>query len=70
MSRNLYAVGGMLDGEVLNFAECYNPVDNLWSTVAPFPQPTSHCTSVSYQGKLYIIGGRTKNEQISKSVYR
>ena len=66
----MYAIGGKLDGEVFNFAESYDSANNIWSEIAPLPQKIAHCASVSYQGKLYVIGGQLKDGQIVNSVFR
>ena len=70
MFRKLYAVGGKQNDSILNFAECYDPSNNTWSEIAPLPQPLSNCASVSYQGKLYILGGLAKSDQVVNTVFR
>ena len=57
LSGKLYAAGGY-DGNVfLKSVECYDPVTNNWSYIAPMNVKRSRVALVANCRKLYAIGG-------------
>ena len=57
--RKMYCIGGNTVGYS---AECYDPSGNAWSPVKSFNQEIKFATVVTFQGLLFIIGGKDKNE--------
>jgi N-acetylneuraminic acid mutarotase len=58
----IYAVGGALRKffRLVNTGanEVYDPDTDQWQKLAPVPTPRDHLAVSSWQGKLYVIGGR------------
>ena len=57
--RKMYCIGGNSDGYP---AECYDPSTNTWAAMKSFNQAIQFASVVTFQGLLYVIGGRDKNE--------
>jgi hypothetical protein len=56
----LYAIGGCPSASsdaALSSIEEYDPVLNKWSVKASLPAARSNCAAVSWQGRVYVIGG-------------
>jgi N-acetylneuraminic acid mutarotase len=56
---NIYVLGGadyLKDG-IMNVIEVYDPQTKTWSKAPPTPISIDHTASVSYNGKLYLVGG-------------
>jgi N-acetylneuraminic acid mutarotase len=58
----IYAIGGSIlpniqNGSLVNTNEQYNPKTDTWITLAPMPTPRAYFAIVTYQGKIYCIGG-------------
>ena len=61
--RKMYCIGGNTDGYP---TECYDPSTNTWTAMKSFDQAIQFAAVVTFQGLLYVIGGRDKNnEQLS-----
>jgi len=57
LNGKLYAAGGY-DGHVfLKTCECYDPIANRWTYVAPMNVQRSRVALVANCGRLYAIGG-------------
>ncbi|XP_020649052.3 kelch-like protein 9 [Pogona vitticeps] len=58
LNDRLVAVGGgALLGTLTDTAEEYQPVDNEWRTLPPFPAPVADHAGASHKGILYVAGG-------------
>lgn len=56
----VYAVGGYgTDGESLSCAEVYDPDTNKWTAIESLRRPRWGCFAFGYEGKLYVMGGRS-----------
>lgn len=56
----LYAIGGCPSASsdaALSSIEEYDPILNKWAVKASLPAARSNCAVVSWQGRVYIIGG-------------
>lgn len=63
VNGTLYAVGGVNGAfgalEVPTaINEAYDPSTDTWTTKEPMPTPRQHLASASFDGKLFVIGGR------------
>ena len=56
--RKMYCIGGNTDGHP---AECFDPLTNTWAAMKSFDQAIQFAAVVTFQGLLYVIGGRDKN---------
>ena len=53
-----YAIGGMSDASTdLNSTEIYDPTTNTWTPGPPLPRVSWSTSSVSLNGKIYVLGG-------------
>ncbi|HYF99966.1 MAG TPA: kelch repeat-containing protein [Candidatus Saccharimonadales bacterium] len=55
----IYVMGGadyLKDG-IMNVVEIYNPINDTWSESTPLPISIDHTAMVSYDDKLFLIGG-------------
>ena len=52
----VYAVGGWEGSTRLETAECYDPVTNTWSFIAPMKLAVTSPAVVSHNGYLYVAG--------------
>ena len=71
LGKYLYIIGGQSDDEEGTFqksVEAYDPEENTWSDVADMNEPHEDCLSVTYDGLLYVFGGRS-NDQISRQSF-
>ncbi|XP_077250307.1 F-box/kelch-repeat protein At1g67480-like [Tasmannia lanceolata] len=56
----VYAVGGFgADSESLSSAEMYDPDTNKWTLVESLRRPRWGCFACGFEGKLYVMGGRS-----------
>lgn len=56
----VYAVGGHgCDGDGLSSAEVYDPHKNEWTLVDCLRSPRWGCFACGFEGKLYVMGGRS-----------
>ena len=54
----LYVVGGTYnDLSVTDSLDAYDPVTELWTSLAPMPTPRSGAAAAVINGKLYVAGG-------------
>jgi N-acetylneuraminic acid mutarotase len=61
VNGTLYAVGGFSSNSPVNTNEAYDPSTDIWTAKEPMPTPRHHVASSSiFDGKLYVIGGRTE----------
>jgi N-acetylneuraminic acid mutarotase len=59
IGNKIYVLGGadyLKDG-IMNVVEIYDPVSNNWSESLPLPIKIDHTAMVSYDDKLYLVGG-------------
>jgi N-acetylneuraminic acid mutarotase len=55
----IYVMGGadyLKDG-IMNIVEIFDPVNNTWIQSTPLPMSIDHTAAVSYDGKLFLVGG-------------
>jgi N-acetylneuraminic acid mutarotase len=60
LNEKIYVIGGAdySKGTQLNIVEIYDTNTNEWATGAkPLPQTTDHSATVTYNGKIYVVGG-------------
>jgi hypothetical protein len=60
---NIYAMGGYnITGRtrfnLLESAYVYNPVNQIWDTIPHMPTPRAEMSVVTYNNRIYAIGGR------------
>ncbi|KAG7586132.1 Kelch-type beta propeller [Arabidopsis thaliana x Arabidopsis arenosa] len=56
----VYVVGGHgVDGESLSSAEVYDPETGTWTFVESLRRPRWGCFASGFNGKLYVMGGRS-----------
>ncbi|XP_032237178.2 kelch-like protein 3 [Nematostella vectensis] len=60
MEGQLYIVGGC-NGGASGRVQCYNPGNNVWTTVASCLTPRCQVGAVAFNSHLYIIGGTTEH---------
>jgi N-acetylneuraminic acid mutarotase len=64
----IYTIGGLTTGntieDTLDSVYIYNPETNTWSTGASLPQSIGSHSSSVVNGKIYIIGGGTKMDDV------
>jgi N-acetylneuraminic acid mutarotase len=48
---------------VTGINEVYDPATNMWETKAPMPTPRNYLQANVVEGKIYLIGGLTQQEQ-------
>ncbi|KAL5717626.1 hypothetical protein ACHQM5_010607 [Ranunculus cassubicifolius] len=60
MNGLVYAVGGHgSNGDGLSSAEVYDPQTNTWTLIESLRRPRWGCFACGFEGKLYIMGGRS-----------
>ncbi|KAL9974455.1 hypothetical protein ACROYT_G011487 [Oculina patagonica] len=65
--KKLYCIGGNTGGHP---AEYYDPLANSWTPMKSFNRAIKYAAVVSFQGLLYVIGGRDINGVESSTVQR
>ena len=59
LGEKIYVPGGRLkDGTSTNVLEIYDPRHNSWEKRAPIPIPLSAYALASFEGQLYLFGGK------------
>ncbi len=55
----IYVMGGAdyLKNGIMNVVEIYDPINNTWTQSTPLPISIDHTAAVSYEGKLFLVGG-------------
>jgi N-acetylneuraminic acid mutarotase len=68
----LYVIGGNpgcgAPDQMLSAVEAYDPISNLWSSMAPLPVGITEAGVASANGKIYVIGGSGSGD-LGNSVY-
>jgi N-acetylneuraminic acid mutarotase len=64
----IYAIGGYTARDrypfdLVDTNECYDPVTDTWTVLAPMPTPRIGFAIVALQGKIYCMGGYSFDEQ-------
>ncbi|MDQ3676055.1 MAG: galactose oxidase [Actinomycetota bacterium] len=64
----VYVVGGFAepDGKTSAIVERYDLELNSWKRVAPLPVAVNHAAAVAYRGDLYVLGGYTARNGLSR----
>jgi N-acetylneuraminic acid mutarotase len=69
VGEKIYVPGGRrADGSTTDLLEVYDPRKGTWENKAPLPEPLSAYGIVSFEGQLYLFGGKN-GEQFSAGVY-
>ena len=56
----VYVVGGYgIEGDNLSSAEVYDPETDKWTLIESLRRPRSGCFACGFDGKLYVMGGRS-----------
>jgi N-acetylneuraminic acid mutarotase len=55
----IYVMGGAdyLENGIMNVVEIYDPINDIWTQSTPLPVSIDHTAVVSYEGKLFLVGG-------------
>ena len=62
---DIYVIGGFdKSGDPSGAVDVYNVKNNSWKSIAPVPQGVHHTAAVSYDGKIYLVGGFISREWI------
>ncbi|XP_072005521.1 kelch repeat and BTB domain-containing protein 8-like [Engystomops pustulosus] len=61
----LYALGGSDKDRILYSAECFNLIENRWSSTSFLPLPLRSFVSAQFRGRLFLIGGYTGSDKTS-----
>lgn len=65
----IYVFGGLDASGICNLAEAYDPLSNLWTTLAPLPAPLADAAAVTGpDGRIYVLGGVTGPDLGTSSV--
>ena len=64
-ARSVPLPTGAVDTERLRSAEVYDPKSNQWSTLPPMKRVRSDASAISFEGKVYIMGGFDGTEILS-----
>ncbi len=56
----LYIAGG-LRGSAVADTSVYDPQTDAWTELSPMPHGVDHATAATFDGKLYVFGGRFRN---------
>ena len=57
----IYYAGGLSNGQAVNWLDVYDPQSNQWSALPNMPTARDHFHAVALNGKLWAIGGRTRD---------
>jgi DNA-binding CsgD family transcriptional regulator len=69
IGEKIFVPGGRLaNGNASNQLEVYDPRLETWETRSPLPAPVSAYALVTFEGQLYLFGGRNGDEYLA-SVY-
>jgi hypothetical protein len=63
----IYVFGGRA-GAFLDIVEEYDPVSDSWSTKTPMPTPRAGTAAVTYNNKIYIVGGLYHDGQVNNVI--
>ncbi|PFX28041.1 actin-binding protein IPP-like [Stylophora pistillata] len=65
----IYAIGGENDSLIYDTVECYDPVLNSWSVIAPLTAPRVACGVCVVEDFMFVIGGWVGSE-IAENIER
>lgn len=69
IGEKIYVPGGLLkNGQASDILEVYDPRDDRWETKASLPVPLSAYALASFEGQLYLFGGKN-GSTYHKDVY-
>jgi hypothetical protein len=58
VGRQIFAIGGIMDGGYTSTVERYDPDANLWIEVDPMTQGRCNPGVAVAGGKIYVVGGK------------
>lgn len=67
----IYVLGGadyLKDG-IMNVIEVYDPINNTWMQSTPLPISIDHTAAVSYNGKLFLVGGYLEDKNPTDNLW-
>lgn len=62
---NIFVMGGRRGKQHLDSVECYDPLTNIWSSVAPLNEKRREARAGVSGGYLYIVGGINEIDRLS-----
>ncbi len=66
LGEKIYVPGGCLaDGSPIGVMEVYDPRQNSWEAKAPLPEPVCAYALATYEGQLYLFGGKRDGNYLS-----
>ncbi len=74
LDGKIYALGGDHGHDItqidLKSCHCYDPATKIWSEIANLPDGRSHFegSTIVYQGKILVVGGRCNSSQPPRNV--
>ncbi|XP_033114956.1 kelch-like protein 24 [Anneissia japonica] len=68
LGNYVYVIGGYDGRSRLSSVERFNPKENKWEQVAPLSEALSSPAVVTFQGKIYVLGGALTGESASNKV--
>ena len=67
LGEKIYVPGGCLaDGSPTNVLEVFDPRQNSWEVKAPLPEPVCAYALATYEGQLYLFGGKRNSDYLAK----
>lgn len=63
--NKVFVAGGYSDLTYLNSVECYDPISNAWTSIAPMNTKRYGARAAVLDGQLYVIGGHDGTGQLS-----
>ena len=63
--NHLFSVGGHNGHKRLQSAECYDPRQGQWTSLAPMSIPRSVAGVAAFSGSLYVAGGYSNGQYLS-----
>jgi len=67
LDGKIYAIGGKQQGySSLNVVEIYDPLINEWFTAPPLMYERAYASSVVFNDKIYLFGGRDGSDLVSE----
>lgn len=53
----VYVFGGLSCGSVLDQAQRFDPIQNVWEALDPMPTPRFECAAAATRSEIYVLGG-------------
>ena len=69
VGNEIYSIGGYNGSNYLDAIERFDPVNEVWQTVADLPVPVADCALGTVSNKIYIIGGTNGSPVNNVQIY-